>query len=245
MTEILSSPPILFFLLGLAGALAQAKIRIPEALAKTLAIYLLLAIGLKGGAALSREGLDLSLSLVAIAGILISGFLPLLAYYLLRSFTSLTSAESAAVAAHYGSISIVTFITATAVLDDSGIGYSGGMVGVAALMEAPAIITGLWLVARSENTLAKLETAKLFRDVTFNESIFLLLGALLIGFFLNSKGQTSLAPFFIDPLQGILCLFLLDMGLKAGEGLRGDVRVLKPGPIVLGMGIPVINAAIA
>lgn len=245
MSEILSSPPILFFLLGLAGALAQAQIRIPEALAKALAIYLLVAIGLKGGGAISKEGLDLNLSLVAIAGIVISGLLPLLAFYLLRAFTSLTTTEAAAVAAHYGSISIVTFITASAVLDDAGITYSGGMVGIAALMEAPAIITGLWLAARSENSLAKLETAKLFRDVTFNESIFLLIGALIIGFALNSEGQAALAPFFIDPMQGILSLFLLDMGLKAGEGLRGDSRVLKPGPILLGMGIPVLNAVIA
>ena len=245
MSDILSSPPILFFILGLAGALARAQIRIPEALAKALAIYLLVAIGLKGGAAISREGLDLGLSLAAIAGILISGLLPLLAFYLLRAFTSLTTTEAAAVAAHYGSISIVTFITASAILDDTGIGYSGGMVGIAALMEAPAIITGLWQAARTQTGLPKIKTAELIRDVTFNESIFLLIGALLIGLSVNSKGQEALTPFFIDPMQGILCLFLLDMGLKAGEGLRADSRALKPGPILLGIGIPVINAIIA
>lgn len=245
MSDILASPTILFFILGLAGALARAQIRIPEALAKTLAIYLLVAIGLKGGGAISREGLDLSLSFAAIAGIFISGLLPLLAFYLLRAFTSLTKTECAAVAAHYGSISIVTFITASAILDDAGIGYSGGMVGIAVMMEAPAIITGLWLAARSQTDMPKLKTAELFRDVTFNESIFLLVGALLIGLSLNTKGEELLAPFFIDPMQGVLCLFLLDMGLKAGEGLRADSRVLKPGPILLGVGIPVINATIA
>ncbi len=245
MYHIISSPTILFFILGLLGALARAQIRIPEALAKALAIYLLVAIGLKGGSAISREGLDLSLSFIAIAGILISGLLPFISFYLIRAFTTLTTTEAAAVAAHYGSISIVTFITAASILDEAGIHYSGGMVGIAALMEAPAIITGLWLAARSQADLPKLKTAELFRDVTFNESIFLLIGALLIGYSLNSEGKEALAPFFIDPMQGILCLFLLDMGLKAGEGLRADSRVLKPGPILLGMAIPVINAAIA
>ena len=245
MAEIFSSPAILFFILGLVGALANAQIRIPEALAKTLAIYLLVAIGLKGGASISREGLGDTMMFAILGGIVLSALLPILAYALIRSLTSFTSTEAAAISAHYGSISIVTFITASSILDDSGIGYSGSMVGVAALMEAPAIMTGLWLAMRSGALLPNIKTKELVRDIAFNESIFLIIGALLIGFVLNSKGLGLVAPFFIDPLQGILCLFLLDMGLKAGEGLRGDTRVLRPWSIFLGVGLPMINAAIA
>lgn len=237
----LLTPPVLFFALGLAGALARVDIRISENFSKGIALYLLASIGLKGGVAMSNEGLG-GIALAALVGILLSALMPLLAYVLLRRITQFDRREAGALAAHYGSISIVTFIAASAVLTDTAIVFAGGMVAVAALMEAPAIATGLVLGGRdSEKTMP---ISEILKAVAWNESIYLILGAMLIGVLVGSEGGAAIAPFFFDPLQGVLCLFLLDMGLKTGDGLLRDRRVLSFGSLAFGCIMPVIGAGL-
>lgn len=145
----LISPIILSFALGLLAAFARSDLTIPEAVAKGMSIYLLFAIGFKGGASVASHGVDATLLLAVGAGVILSFGLPLIAFALLKVMTNLSRTDAAAVAAHYGSISIVTFVAATSVLEGRMIDAEGYMVAVAAAMEAPAILSALWLVARS------------------------------------------------------------------------------------------------
>ncbi|MEM6371155.1 MAG: sodium-dependent bicarbonate transport family permease, partial [Pseudomonadota bacterium] len=144
----LLSPIILSFALGVAAALARSDLNIPEAVAKGMSIYLLFAIGFKGGVSVADHGIDGTLALSLLAGIALSAVLPLIAFALLQVMGNLSRLDAAAVAAHYGSISIVTFVAATSVLDSSGVTSEGYMVAVAAAMEAPAILSALWLISR-------------------------------------------------------------------------------------------------
>lgn len=235
----LLSAPVLFFLLGLAGALASVEVRVSENFAKGIALYLLAAIGLKGGVAISSEGLSGIIS-AATAGVSLSFVMPFVAYLLLRKLTRFNRREAGAIAAHYGSISIVTFIAAGAVLEETGLLFGAGMVAVAALMEAPAIASGLAIAGRG--SLTRPPARELLKVVIWNESIYLILGAMAIGTLVGPEGGKTIAPFFFDPLQGVLCLFLLDMGLKTGDGLRRDRRVLSPGSLLFGCLMPTIGA---
>jgi uncharacterized protein len=248
MTDILAlaadnllSPMILCFALGLAAALARSDLSVPEAVAKGMSLYLLFAIGFKGGVAVSGHGLDASLGAALVAGIALSAALPLVAFGLLRVLTSLSVTDRAAVAAHYGSISIVTFVTATSVLADRGIASEGYMVAVAAAMEAPAIVSALWLIARSGGG-ARMD-AGLWREILLNGSIVLLVGAFAIGAITGQQGLARIDAFITAPFQGVLCLFLLDMGLVAGRGLRGVRGTLGAGALLFGVTMPAIGAA--
>ncbi|MGB3316287.1 MAG: sodium-dependent bicarbonate transport family permease, partial [Albidovulum sp.] len=145
----LLSPIILSFVLGLAAAMARSDLSIPEAVAKGMSIYLLFAIGFKGGASVAAHGVDGGLLMTVGAGVVLSFGLPLLAFALLKLLTRFSRLDAAAVAAHYGSISIVTFVAATSVLEGRAIAAEGYMVAVAAAMEAPAILSALWLVSRN------------------------------------------------------------------------------------------------
>lgn len=149
----LLSPIILSFALGIAAALARSDLNIPEAVAKGMSIYLLFAIGFKGGVSVADHGIDATLASSLLAGIVLSAVLPLIAFVLLQVMGNLSRLDAAAVAAHYGSISIVTFVAATSVLESSGIASEGYMVAVAATMEAPAILSALWLITRGGGTI--------------------------------------------------------------------------------------------
>ena len=237
----LLTPMILCFALGLAAALARSDLSVPEAAAKTMSLYLLFAIGFKGGVAVSGHGLGGGLVPALVAGVVLSAALPLVAFGLLRVLTSLSVTDRAAVAAHYGSISIVTFVTATSVLKDQGVASEGYMVAVAAAMEAPAIVSALWLIARSGGG-ARID-AGLWREILLNGSIVLLVGSFVIGAITGEAGRARIDAFITAPFQGVLCLFLLDMGLVAGRGLRGAGGVLAGGALVFGMVMPVVGAA--
>ncbi len=237
----LLTPMILCFALGLAASLARSELTIPEAAAKTMSIYLLFAIGFKGGVAVNDHGLDASLGLAILGGVVLSFGLPFVAFGLLKVLTRLSATDAAAVAAHYGSISIVTFVTATSVLQSSGIASEGYMVAVAAAMEAPAIVSALWLVARSGQA-AKMD-ADLWREILLNGSIVLLVGSFVIGLITGAKGMERIDAFIVAPFQGILCLFLLDMGLVAGRGLKAARGVLTAGALAFGILMPIIGAA--
>ena len=241
------SPIILFFLLGLVAALLRSQMTIPEAFAKGLAVYLMMAIGLKGGVEMSKNALTGDILLVFAAGIMLSFVIPIIAFKLLSITTKLDRTNAAAAAAHYGSISIVTFVAATEAIQLSGISTSGHLVALAALMETPAIISALLLVQRSDPnaSVAGAERGELMREVLLNASVVVLVGALLIGWVAGEEGMVKIAPFFISPFQGVLCLFLLDMGLSAGRGLREGWRQLDLGTILFGIYMPLVSASLA
>ncbi len=256
MTEVLSlasenlvSPMVLSFALGLVAALARSDLSIPEAVAKALSVYLLFAIGFKGGVSVAEHGVDASLIKSLIAGMILSAILPFLAFALLRLLSKMDRLNAAAVAGHYGSISIVTFVAATSVLESQGILAEGYMVAVAAAMEAPAILSALWLVSRNGGSGSGNEggdgkgrmDAKLWREVLLNGSIVLLVGAFLIGWITGPKGLSDIEAFVVTPFKGVLCLFLLDMGLLAGRGMRSGRGAIGLGGVAFGLIMPVLG----
>lgn len=240
--ENLLSPMILCFALGLFAALARSELSVPEAAAKALSIYLLFAIGFKGGVAVANHGLDGRLLAALAGGIALSFALPFIAFAMLRAMSGMSRLDAAAVAAHYGSISIVTFVTATSVLAGRGIESEGYMVAVAAAMEAPAIVSALWLATRGAGGGSRMD-AELWREILLNGSIVLLVGAFVIGLITGNDGMARIESFIVSPFQGVLCLFLLDMGLVAGRGLRSARGVIGAGAIAFGLMMPVIGAA--
>lgn len=249
MSEILAlaganlvSPIILSFALGLTAALARSDLSIPEAVAKGMSIYLLFAIGFKGGASVAAHGLDATLLMAVGAGIILSFGLPLLAFAMLKILTGFSRLDAAAVAAHYGSISIVTFVAATSVLEGKAIDAEGYMVAVAAAMEAPAILSALWLVAR--NGTGRAMEPGLMREILLNGSIVLLVGSFVIGMVTGEKGLAEISSFIVSPFKGVLCLFLLDMGLVAGRGLRQSKDILGLGALAFGILMPLAGASI-
>ncbi|MEP0454578.1 MAG: sodium-dependent bicarbonate transport family permease [Roseibium sp.] len=238
----LLSPIILFFVLGLVASFLRSDLTVPEAAAKALSIYLLFAIGYKGGVGVSDHGVDASLVMTLIAGLLLSFVLPIVAFGLLNVMTGLGRTDAAAVAGHYGSISIVTFVAATSVLQSQGIATEGYMVAVAAGMEAPAILSALWLATRGQTQEQGAESG-LWREILLNGSIVLLIGSFLIGFITGPKGLADIESFIVSPFKGVLCLFLLDMGLVAGRGLRTSANVLRPGLVLFGVIMPLVGSA--
>lgn len=238
----LVSPIILSFVLGLCAALARSDLTIPEAAAKGMSIYLLFSIGFKGGVSLSEHGIDGRLLSSLLAGLVLSTLTPFVAYALLRAVTRLSVVDAAAVAGHYGSISIVTFVAATSVLEAQGIVAEGYMVAVAAVMEAPAILSALWLVSRAGASDAQIK-GDIWREILFNGSIVLLVGAFAIGAITGGDGLSQISAFIVTPFQGVLCLFLLDMGLVAGRGLRSARGQVTAPVIAFGAVMPLVGAS--
>ncbi|MEI6798592.1 MAG: sodium-dependent bicarbonate transport family permease [Pseudomonadota bacterium] len=237
----LLTPMILSFALGGLAALLRSDLSVPEAAAKTMALYLLFAIGFKGGVAVSKSGIDGQVLAALAIGIALSFVLPIVAFGLLRVVSRLSAVEAAAVAAHYGSISIVTFATASGILALRGIEAEGYMVAVSAAMESPAIITALWLASRSGQ--GRRAEPGLWREILLNGSIVLLVGAFAIGMITGPEGMAKVEAFVVAPWQGVLCLFLLDMGLVAGRGLRGARGIIGAGLVAFGVVMPMVGAA--
>ena len=241
--DTLLSPVILFFVLGVFAAAVRSDLSIPESIAKGMSLFLMAAIGLKGGVEISQAGFSSQMLAAGIAGVALSFLLPFLAFALLRSFGQLDGLNAGAVAAHYGSVSVVTFATATEILTRGGIPAAGYMIAVLALMESPAILSGLLLASRNG---AKAETragSQLWREVLFNGSVVLLLGAFAIGAAVGKVKYEAVAPLFTGLWSGILCLFLLDMGLVAVRRLR-ESRAITLRLAVLGVSLPIINGSI-
>lgn len=244
----LISAPVLFFCLGIFAAMVRSDLAVPEAVAKALSLYLMLAIGFKGGVAATEHGLGSDLLLLIVAAGILSFLIPFLAFGLLRVTTKVASVDAAAIAAHYGSISIVTFIAATTALEAAGIGYPGVMVAAAAAMEVPAIASAL-LLARKRAGGGLVEHAghageAPWREVLVNGSVVLLIGAFVVGGLTGKDGYTDVAPFIGDPFKGVLCLFLLDMGLVAGRELRRIGKTLTPALLVFGLYMPPIGGVL-
>jgi len=245
----LTSPVILFFILGALASFARSDLSIPESISKGLSLYLMAAIGLKGGVEVSAAGFDPQMIATGIAGLLLSFGLPFLGFVLLRGIGRLDAVDAGAVAAHYGSVSVVTFVTGVAVLQGQGNGPAGWMVAVLALMETPAIIAGLLLARGSLGGLGQSRNAEgygehsIWREVLLNGPVVLLVGAFLIGVIAGKPGYAPVSFFFNDLFRGVLCLFLLDMGLLAARRLR-EARSLTVPLALLAILIPLVNAAV-
>ncbi len=240
--ETLLSPVILFFVLGAAAAFARSDLAIPEAIAKGLALYLMAAIGLKGGVEVSEAGFGGEILLAAVAGLVLSFLLPLPVFAALRSFGRLNSVNAAAVAAHYGSVSVVTFVTGLEVLRVAGMPPAGYLVAVLALMETPAIVVGL-LLARGGISARDGGRGELLRETLLNGSVVLLLGSFVIGLVAGRDGFAPISPVFETAFRGVLCLFLLDMGLVAARRLT-ESRSLTLRLALLAVLFPVINGVL-
>jgi hypothetical protein len=233
-------PVVLFFALGVAARLARSDLRLPEALYETLSVYLLLAIGLKGGAELARQSIA-AIAPVALAGIALSALLPLLAYPVLRVAGRLARPDAASIAAHYGSVSVVTFAVAQSVLGRAGVEVEPQMAVLVALMEAPGIVVGILLAKRGD--LGAVGWGRLAHETLFGKAVYLLLGGLLIGVIAGPDGLAPVKPLFGDLFKGVLCLFLLEMGLVAGSRLA-DLRRAGPFLIAFGLVTPLVFASI-
>lgn len=240
--ETLLSPVVLFFLLGAMATLIRSDLAIPETIGKAMSLYLMAAIGLKGGVEVSQAGFTPDLVLAALAGLALSFLLPVPVFFLLRSIGRLDGTNAAAVAAHYGSVSVVTFVTGVEVLTGRGMAPAGYMVAVLALMETPAIISGLLLASRSGGQ-ALQARGKLLHETLANGSVVLLVGSFLIGLVAGKPGFEPIAPVFEGAFRGILCLFLLDMGLIAARRLR-ETRSLTPVLMVLAIVFALMNGLI-
>ncbi|MEI7534076.1 MAG: sodium-dependent bicarbonate transport family permease [Verrucomicrobiae bacterium] len=232
----LLSPAVLFFALGIAAALLKSDLKFPEALYVTLTIYLLLALGFKGGVAINTAGIGVVI-LPALAAMLLGALIPLWTYPLLRFGGKLKPVDAAAIAAHYGSVSAVTFITATNYLKGINEPYENYATAFLAVMESPAIIVGVLLgkmTLQRGSSIFNGSFKSLLREAVFGRSVFLLVGALLVGALCGKAGMDKVEPFFVTPFQGVLALFLLEMGMVAGQRL-GDLK--KVGPFLVAFGI--------
>jgi hypothetical protein len=244
----LLSPMVLFFALGLMAALGRSDLSIPEAIAKTLALYLMMSIGFKGGVEVAKSGVTASMLGVIAMGALLSFAIPVLGYGILRVVSKLSAVDAAAVSAHYGSISIVTFVAATEAVKGLDLAFEGYLVAVAAIMETPAILSALLLARRSGEMRredANEGLGPLLREVGLNGSVVMLVGSFLIGWITGERGLSMIAPFIVDPFRGVLCLFLLDMGLVAGRGMREGRKLLAPPVLAFGIVMPLISAGLA
>jgi len=235
------SPMVLSFALGFAAATARSDLSVPEAAAKAMSLYLLFAIGFKGGVSVSESGVGPDLIGALLMGVVLSAVIPLIAYAILRRVSGLSVIDAAAVAAHYGSISVVTFVAATSALTSAGIAYEGYMVAVAAAMEAPAILSALWLISRTGAGDTADGDDGLLREILLNGSIVLLVGSFAIGWITGPAGLAEIDSFIVAPFKGVLCLFLLDMGLVAGRGFQSSRGALS-GPVILfGLFMPLLG----
>lgn len=248
IVDTLASPIILFFVLGAFAAFIRSDLAVPEAFAKAMSIYLMAAIGIKGGVEVSKAGVTPSLLAAGAAGLALSFLLPVIAYILLKQFGRLKAVDAGAVAAHYGSVSVVTFVTAGEILSGQGLSPAGYMVAVLALMETPAIVTGLLLARRGiavagENMHPKNGGSSMLHEVFANASVVLLVGSFIIGAIAGKEGFEPVKPLFDTGFRGVLCLFLLDMGLIAARRLTQS-RKLTLRLVILAIGLPMLNGAI-
>ena len=241
----LLSPAVLFFALGLIAALMKSDLKFPEPLYVALTIYLLVAIGFKGGVAIAEAGLA-KVWLPALAALALGALIPLWTYPLLRFGGKFSAVDSAAIAAHYGSVSAVTFIAATNYLKAVNQPYESYATAFLAVMESPAILVGVVLgklATKTEGEGSGVSLKKAMHEALFGRSIFLLVGALAVGALCGKPGMEKVEAFFVTPFQGVLALFLLEMGMVAGRRLE-DLK--KVGPFLLGFGVlvPLVNGAL-
>lgn len=240
-------PAILFFLIGIFAGLVRSNLEIPPQIARFLALYLLMALGLKGGFALAKTGFTLEVMEGLLAALFLATLIPFVGYHLLRHRVS--KFDAAAIAATYGSVSAVTFITTVQYLDTHGIEYSGHMAAAMALMESPAIIMAVLFAnaaRRNVNSTSPSNSAimHVLHESFTDGAQLLLLGAMLVGYLSGESGKAMMAPFSIDLFKGMLAFFLLDMGLSTAKNL-GHLKGTSPLLIAYGVLGPILHAGIA
>jgi uncharacterized protein len=244
--NIFLDPAILFFIFGVFAGAVKSNLEIPQPISRFLSLYLLMALGLKGGFALHRSGFTLEIALALGLAIFLAVIIPLMGYLFLRR--KLNHYDAAAIAATYGSVSAVTFITATQALDQYGITFGAYMAAAMALMESPAIILAI-LLANKARALSTKSTQSAGMSKVLHESFtdgaqLLLLGAMVVGLVSGDDGQKIMAPFSIDLFKGMLAFFLLDMGLMAAKNFDG-IKGKPPITIFYGVVGPLFHAALA
>jgi uncharacterized protein len=258
----LLDPAILFFLLGVLAGVIKSNLEIPPAISRFLSLYLLMALGLKGGFALSQSGLTANVGISLAAAIVLAIFIPLMGYWFLRRFV--TGFDAAAVAATYGSVSAVTFVTAVQYLENQHIDYGGHMAAAMALMESPAIILAVVLanslrqktrpqIVSLSSGVAGLSSPPQKQSVSIGKILhesftdgaqLLLLGAMLVGMMTGNEGKAAMEPFSGDLFKGMLSFFLLDMGLMAARNLP-QVKGKSPALIAYAIIGPILHASMA
>lgn len=219
LIENLTNPALLFFVLGIIAVCVKSDLEIPSNSSKFISIYLLFAIGFKGGQELSHETFTGEIVWSIIFGITLSLIIPIYTFFILKRKLSLF--DAGAIAAAYGSVSAVTFVTAASYLDTHGLVLHGHMVAIMALMESPAIIIGLLLItlyAKEESKAIKKRTV--LKHSFTNGSVLLILGSLLIGYLASDQQAEGIKPFTNDIFKGFLAIFLLDMGISSGKKLK-------------------------
>jgi len=241
----IASPAVLFFALGMFAAVVRSDLKIPEAVYVGITVYLLAAIGFKGGAALSgAQFAEVWKPLLIAIGLGVS--IPLWCYPILRSLGRLSAVDAAAIAGHYGSVSAVTFTAATSFLNNAGSGYEDYAAAFLAIMESPAIILAIALgrlTGPSGKSAERGSWAGILHEAVLGRSVLLLAGGLVVGLLCGKPGLELTKPFFVAPFYGVLCLFLLEMGTVAGRRL-GDLRKAGLFIAVFAIVMPLLHGAI-
>lgn len=244
LIDNLTNPALLFFFLGIIAVQLKSDLSIPENSSKFISLYLLLAIGFKGGQELSHSDFSMEILWSLLFGLTLAAVVPLYTYFILRRKFNVEN--SGAIAAAYGSVSAVTFVTTIAFLELKQIKFSGHMVAVMALMEAPSIMVGLLLMTfhkKSINKEEKVSIKKVVHHALTNGSVLIIIGSLFIGFMASEAQAEGIKPFTTDIFKGFLAVFLLDMGITSGRKLSDFV---KKGwfALVFAVVIPVINGSL-
>jgi len=243
LVENLTNPALLFFLLGIISVRLKSDLEIPPNSSKFISLYLLFSIGFKGGQELAHSNFSPEIIWAILFGIVVSVLIPFYTFYILKR--KLSTENAGAIAASYGSISAVTFVTAVAFLETLNIKFSGYLVAVMALMEAPAIIIGFLLIKSYSKEKDKNDSS--FKDVIkhalTNGSVLLIVGSLIIGLIANEKQALGIKPFTTDLFKGFLAIFLLDMGIISGRKLND---FFKSGwfTLIFAIVIPLVNGSI-
>lgn len=242
LIENLTNPALLFFFLGLIAVNLKSDLKIPENSSKFISLYLLLAIGFKGGQELAHSTITLEIVWSLLFGILLALLVPIYCYFILRLKLSVENAG--AIASAYGSVSAVTFVTTISFLEMSNIPFGGHMVAVMALMEAPSIIIGVLLIAiYNKDKKSKTSFKSVVHHSLTNGSVVLIIGSLVVGYFTNEIQAEGIKPFTTDLFKGFLAVFLLDMGITSGQKLKS---LIKKGWFTLSFAvvIPVVNGVL-
>ena len=244
LIDNLTNPALLFFILGIIAVLVKSDLEIPPNSSKFISLYLLFAIGFKGGQELSHETFNTEIAASMLFGIGISMAIPIYTFFLLKK--QLNPYNAAAIAAAYGSVSAVTFVTAVSFLEIQHLQLQGRMVAIMALMESPAIIVGLLLLTLSKEVDSQAIAIKkrvVFKHAFTNGSVLLILGSLCIGFMANAEQAEGIKPFTDDLFKGFLAIFLLDMGISSGKKLKAFFS-FGWFPLVFAIVIPLINGCL-
>ena len=242
LLENLTNPALLFFVLGVIAVYLKSDLEIPENSSKFISLYLLFAIGFKGGQELAHEAFTIEIGWSMLFGIFIALIIPIYTFFILKR--KLNVFDSGAIAAAYGSVSAVTFVTAVSYLESQQLSLHGHMVAIMALMESPAIIVGLLLISifnKDETEVIKKSTA--IKHSFTNGSVLLILGSLIIGYLASDKQAEGIKPFTNDLFKGFLAIFLLDMGVTSGRKLKAFFS-FGWFPIIFAILIPLINGSI-